>query len=221
VSTSAITGRPSRRASRHGELLLAQVDDEDRVGLLAHVGDAAEVGLELLELALHRDPLLGREQLELALVAQAPQLVQVLDPLGDRAPVGEQSAEPAVVHVRHAGPLGLLLDRVLGLLLRADEQHGAATLAEVAGEALRLLEAFERLLQIDDVDAAALAEDETPHLRVPAARLVAEMDSGLQELSHADCHLGSSLVVACGSPAGVRWNRRSEPPAPPPARVAG
>ena len=172
----------------HRELLLAQVDDEDRVRLLAHVGDAAEVRLELLELVLHRDPLLGRQQLELALVAQAAQLVEVLDPLGDRAPVGEQAAEPAVVHVRHARALGLLLDGVLGLLLGADEEDGAAALGEVADEALRLLEALERLLQIDDVDAAALAEDETAHLRVPAARLVAEMDSGLQELSHGDCH---------------------------------
>ena len=129
---------------------------------------------------------MGGSSVELALVAQAAQLVQVLDPLGDRAPVGEQAAEPAVVDVRHADALGLLLDGVLGLLLRADEEDGAAALGEVAHEALRLLEALERLLQVDDVDAAALAEDEAAHLRVPAARLVAEVDSGLQELSHAD-----------------------------------
>ena len=62
---------------------------------------------------------------------------------------------------------------------------------------MRLLEALERLLQIDDVDAAALGEDEALHLRVPAARLVAEMDSGFQKLSHADdCHgLSPFLLV--------------------------
>ena len=57
---------PLRLADR--ELLLAEVDDEDRVRLAAHVGDAAEVRLELLELGHHRDPLLRRQQLELALV---------------------------------------------------------------------------------------------------------------------------------------------------------
>ena len=54
----------------------------------------------------------------------------------------------------------------------------------------------ERLLQVDDVDAAALREDEAAHLGVPAARLVAEMDSGLQQLSHGDDgHWSSSSVL--------------------------
>src|SRR3712207_8695045 len=38
------------------------------------------------------------------------------------------------------------------------------------------------LLQVDDVDAPALAEDVAAHLGVPPARLVAEMDAGLQQL---------------------------------------
>ena len=90
--------------------------------------------------AEHRDALLRRQQLELALVVQAAQLVQPLDALGDRAPVRQQPAEPAVVHVRHAGALRLLLDGVLRLLLRADEEDRAAPLGEVAREVVRLLE---------------------------------------------------------------------------------
>ena len=93
---------PSRRALAHRELLLPQVEDEHRVGLALHVGDTAEVRLELLELAEHGDALLRREQLELVVVAEAAQVVQPVDPVGDRAPVGEQAAEPAVVDVRHA-----------------------------------------------------------------------------------------------------------------------
>src|SRR5207253_6230519 len=94
---------------------------------------------------------------------------EVVDPLGDRAPVREQTAEPAMVDVRHADPLCLLLDRVLRLLLRADEENRAAAAGEVARERVRLLEQLERLAEIDDVDAAALREDEALHLRVPAA----------------------------------------------------
>jgi len=165
---------------------LRQVDDEDGLGLAAHVGDAAEVRLELLELRQHRDPLLGRQQTELILVAEPAQLVQPLDPVGDRPPVREQSAEPAVVHVRHADALGLGLDRVLALLLRPDEQDGAAAVGDVLDEVVRLLDERERLLEVDDVDAAALGEDEALHLRVPAARLMTEVDSGLQEFSHAN-----------------------------------
>ena len=88
--------------------------------------------------------------------------------------------------VRHADARRLLRDGVLRLLLRADEEDRAAALGDVAREVVRLLEQLLRLLEVDDVDAAALAEDEAAHLRVPATRLVAEVDSGLQQLSHGD-----------------------------------
>ena len=40
--------------------------------------------------------------------------------------------------------------------------------------------------QVDDVDAAALAVDEAAHLRIPTARLVAEVHAGLQQLPDPD-----------------------------------
>ena len=168
----------------HRELLLLEVDDEHRVGLALHVGHAAEVRLELLELGLHRDPLLRRKQVELPLGLQSAELVQMLDALRERPPVRQQAAQPAVRDVRHADTLRLLRDGVLGLLLRAHEEHGAAAACDVGDERVRLLEQRLRLGEIDDVDAAALAEDEALHLRVPAARLVAEVDAGLQEVLH-------------------------------------
>ena len=78
----------------------------------------------------------------------------------------------------------MLLHGVLRLLLRADEEHGAAPLGDVAREVVRLLEQLVGLREVDDVDAAALGEDVAAHLRVPAARLVAEVDAGLQQLPH-------------------------------------
>ena len=99
-----------------------------------------------------------------------------------------------MVDVGHAGGLGRLLDRVARLLLGADEQHGAAPVGDVAGECLGLVEQRLRLQQVDDVDAAALTEDETAHLRVPAARLVAEVDAGLQQLLDPDLGHRCSLV---------------------------
>ena len=82
------------------------------------------------------------------------------------------------------------LMRVAGLLLGADEQHGAAAVGDAGGELLRLLEQRLGLQQVDDVDAAALAEDEAAHLGVPAARLVAEVHAGLQQLPDADLSHG-------------------------------
>src|SRR5436189_1636185 len=130
-----------------------------------------------------------------------------------------------MVDVGHRDALRLLRDRVNGLLLRPDEEDRAAALGEVSRERSRLLEQLEGLLQVDDVDAAPLAEDEPLHLRVPAARLVAEVDSGFQKLSHADdCHgLSPFLLVwllyCRRKPGGTgRRLRRHRHPADPPGR---
>ena len=94
----------------------------------------------------------------------------------------------------HAGGLRGLLDRVARLLLGADEHHCPAAPANVGSELLRLLEQLVGLLQVDYVDAVALAEDEATHLRVPATRLVTEVDAGLQQLSKAYL---SHLILPC------------------------
>ena len=65
----------------------------------------------------------------------------------------------------------------------------------------------ERLLQVDDVDAAALREDVAAHLGVPAARLVAEMDSGLQELAHGDDGQADPPRLNFAAAGGNGWNR--------------
>jgi hypothetical protein len=45
-------------------------------------------------------------------------------------------------------------------------------------------------MQVDQVDTAAITVDESLHLGIPAAGLMAEMNSGIQELLHSDywCH---------------------------------
>jgi hypothetical protein len=51
--------------------------------------------------------------------------------------------------------------------LRADEHQGSALRDELADEFGGLLVQRHRLLEIDDVDLIALAEDELGHLRIP------------------------------------------------------
>ena len=187
----------------HRERLAAEVDDHHRVRQLAHLRHAAEVGLELLELAQEHDALLARQQVELAVVALAAQVVQMVDAPLHRAVVRQQATEPAVVDVGHVDALGLQLHGLAGLLLGAHEEHAAAALGEVAHERVRLLDQRQRLLQVDDVDAGALAEDEPAHLRVPATCLVSEVHTGLEQLAHCDRGHGRSSDGGCGrAPAG-------------------
>jgi hypothetical protein len=204
------------------ELLLSEIDDEDGGRLPTHVGDTTEVRLELLQLALHGDPLLGGQEIELPFLLETPQLVQVADALGDGAPVRQQATQPAVVDERHADAPRMLLDGVLRLLLGADEEDDAPPLGNVPRIVGSLLEQLLRLLQIDDVDAPALGEDVAPHLRVPAARLVAEVHTSFEQLLHGDdCQRTNPFrVVSISWPAGAGGTglRAS---APPPVLVAG
>src|SRR3989442_627035 len=128
----------------HRELLLAQIDDEDGVRLALHLGDAAEVLVELLELTEHRDPLLRRQEVELAFLPQAAELVEAVDAVGDRAPVRQEPTEPPMVDVWHAEALRLLLHRGLALLLRADEEDRAAPFGEGARERAGLFQKLQR-----------------------------------------------------------------------------
>jgi hypothetical protein len=112
--------------------------------------------------------------------------------------------EPALVHVRLAHAGRLLGDGLLGLLLGADEQHGAAAGDGVLDERERVVDVGQRLLEVDDVDAVALGEDEPLHLRVPAPGLVPEVDTALEQLAHRDD--GHGGTPSCGRAlAPAQW----------------
>src|SRR5262249_56230205 len=108
--------------------------------------------------------------------------------------------------------------------------------------AVRLAELLEGLLQVDDVDPVALAEDVLLHLRVPPLGLMAEVHSGLQQLLHRQrghacplfrlasdperrAHPALPRTVAPGPKLGIVWVGGPPPPAPaaapsPPSRAS-
>src|SRR3546814_11204578 len=101
-------------------LFLVGVDNEDDVGQAAHVLDAAQRQLELVALAGQLEDLLlgkaGGVARQLLLEA-----LEALDRVGDRLPVGEHAAQPAMVDemlVRTARSPG---DRPLRLALGGDQ----------------------------------------------------------------------------------------------------
>ena len=107
-----------------------------------------------------------------------------------------------MVDVGHAHALCFFLDRLLGLLLGAHEQDGAAVCDGLLDEFVCLIDVGQRLLQVDDVDAVAVGEDEATHLRVPTTRLVAEVHTCVEEFTHGyDCHgnvsFGVNISVSC------------------------
>ena len=185
-----------------GEVLLVRVDDPHGRGNLGHVTDAAERLGQLVLLAAQDEQLLLREVRARHVVeVDLLELLEALETLVHRAEVGEHATEPALVDVRHADAGGLVGDRLLRLLLGADEEDRAAVRDGLAHEVVGVVDVRQRLLQVDDVDAVALGEDEALHLGVPAAGLVSEVDTALEQLAHGHDGHGTSFRRA---PRGAR-----------------
>jgi hypothetical protein len=129
-------------------------------------------------------------------------------PALDHGEVGEHPAHPAMGDVGLTGVAADLLDDVLRLLLGTDEEDLLAAPDDVpqifAGDVELLL----GLLEVDDVDAVARREDVRAHPGIPPAGLVAEVNSGLQQLTQCYCRHGWSLLW-CG--ASVRGEPRRRP----------
>src|ERR1700690_3796735 len=194
------------------DVLVADVDHEQRVGQGLHQPDAAEAALQLDHLAAQLGRLLLAALVERAGGGHVLQLAEALDRRPDGLEIREHSAEPALVHVRHLGPQRLLLDRVARRALGADEQHRAAVGDDLPDELRGVREQRLRLLEIDDVDLVAFTEDEGFHLRVPEAGLMSKMDTRFQHLSHGHAGHGEFLSIGLWPPRIPADDPASGPP---------
>src|SRR6266851_946285 len=175
--------------------LLVGVDDEEHVGQTAHLLDAAKRALELVAVARQLEKLaLGQAALRLG--DPLVELAQAADRVRDGLEIGQHAAEPAVVDVILPAALGGLGDRLLRLALGADEEYAAAAGDSVAQLLQSAVEHRHRLLEVDDMDAVANAEEVGLHLRIPAAGVVAEMNASFEQLAHGEArhrHAGRSF----------------------------
>src|SRR5207247_8720368 len=100
----------------------------------------------------------------------------------------------------HLAALRVRADDVAGLALRADKEKRAAVGGELARELERLLVHRQGLLEVDDVNLVAVAEDERRHLRIPVPGLMSEMDPGFQHLTHRGRHCNLLRVRSAARP---------------------
>ena len=159
--------------------------------------------------------------LEVALRRSLLQLAQPADLLLQGLEVGEHAAQPPLGDVEGAAGLRLGLHDGLELLLGADEEHALALEDHALEELLGLADLTQGLLEIDDVDAGALGEDEAPHLGVPPAGLVTEVDTGFEQVLQLGlCHAFDDFPSELGlvrpprsSPAATRAGHPQPDPA--------
>ena len=165
--------------------------------------DAFEEAREMDELVLESLRLFLREAGELAALLALEQVVVPGDAPLDRDEVRQEATQPPLVDEVHLRASRLFGDRFLGLLLGADEEDLLSPRRHGPHEVIGVVEAAERLLQIDDVDTVALHEDESLHLRVPAAGLMTKVHAALEELFHGDDRhvIGTSLSFLRSRPS--------------------
>ena len=105
-----------------------------------------------------------------------------------------------------ADATGFRSNGFLSLLLGTDEKNRAAACDRFLDEVVGIVDVRERLLQVDDVNAASLGQNEALYLGVPALRLVSEVNTAVEQLANCDDGHGrspcclwlmSTTVVVC------------------------
>src|SRR5579875_206757 len=169
---------------QNGGALFARIDDKEGGGQPLHVFDAAQQTLQACDIVLKALHLFLGQPLEFATVAAGLKLAQVTNTRLDRLEVSQHAAQPALVDVVHAATFRLFGYGLLGLLLRTNEENALTVGSELLDEIVGFIEARDRLLKIDDMNAVAVHEDEGCHLRIPASGLMPKVDTGLKKLFH-------------------------------------
>ena len=177
----------------NGEVLLLSVNDPDCRRGLREVTDSTEALVQLGELTLLQQELLLGEALGGVVEVDLFELFHAGQTLRNRLEVGEQATEPTLIDERLADAKRLLLDRTLCLLLRADKEDRAAVGNRLTHVFVGAVDVSKRLLQVNDVAAAALGQNESLHFRVPAAGLVSEVNAAVEKL--ADSYNGHGRLL--------------------------
>ena len=148
-----------------------------------HRLDARQVLRELVALAGHEQLfLLGVVRELTTFFAARFELLELADLLLDRLEVGQHATEPTLRDEHATTTFGFITDDGGELALGADEEDVLTAQDDFAHELLRELDLAQRLLQIDDVNAIALGENEPAHLGVPTTGLVTEVNARGEQL---------------------------------------
>ena len=188
VSRMAMTGMLSLRASwmAMSSLLVSITNIRSGMPPMSLMPPSESSSLSRSRVSWSSSFLVAAGALAAAALKHAFEFAQAGDGAGNRAPVGERAAQPAVVDVVLGAALGRDGHRVRRLALGADEQHATAAGRDFAHLDQRLVQQGHGLRKVDDVDVGAGAEDVAFHLRVPAVGLVAEVGAGFEKLPHGE-----------------------------------
>ena len=118
-----------------------------------------------------------RQNFKRAVFFHTLEFLQTRDALLNRLEVRQHAAEPALIDIKLPRTRRFLANRILCLLLRTDKENALSCCCNAAKKIIRCIDLADGLLQVDDVDAVALREDVTSHLRIPTTGLMSKVDT--------------------------------------------
>ena len=160
---------------------MINVDDKQSAGELLHILDAAVLVRQSNTLALHHQNLFFGERL----VQRVRIFLQLLEPFNaalDGGKIGQGAAQPALYHIVHAAAVRFALKHILGLLFGAHKEHCSTALDDDGNGVHRCVQAFNRLLHINDMDAVFGGVNERFVVGIPAAGEVPKMSAGADQI---------------------------------------
>ncbi len=178
-------------------MLFLDIDHKDQVRGTTHFTDTAQRGLQFALITFHAKAFFFGQTINAAFHGFVD-LLQALDRLGYGLPVCQRAPQPTVVHVILRTFLSSFSDRCCCLTFGADKQHAAAFGNGVADCLQGLIQHWNSLREIHDVNAIARAKDERSHPGVPALRLVAKVDACFKQLAHSELRKSHGVVYLSG-----------------------
>jgi hypothetical protein len=158
---------------------LGNVHDDEGVWFVFHVPHSVEIAAELLLLAVQRGEFLFGHELVFRSTLDVLEIFHASDRLADGCEIGHGATEPAMVDVELTGSFSSFTDGVLSLALASYKEDLFAPRGESGKEVSGLIEALDRLFEVDDIDAALILHKVRLHLGIPFLGLVTVVDTSL------------------------------------------
>ena len=169
---------------RDRDTLVIDINDEQGVRQAAHFLDTTKTGLELFQITLTRKGFFFGELFECAISSLAFQISQTTNGLTNRLVVRQHATQPTFVNVWHPCALGIFLDDLTGTSLRANEQNLVLFRCGALNKGQGLVQCWNSLFKVDDVDIVSGPKNEFIHLGIPISGLVTKVRARLKQVPH-------------------------------------
>src|SRR5262249_19023224 len=148
------------------DMLFIHIQYKHEIRYTTHLTNTAQRSLQIIALAGEfEDFFLGETKSFLRKTIFI--IIEAMNRLRDRLPVGQHTAKPAMIHIVLATAFSVIGNAIGCLLFRAYKENAPTAFNNIVNRLQRIAEHWDCLFQVDDMNAIALTKDIRLHLGVP------------------------------------------------------